>query len=969
MYIPLVVMSDHSLLKSMIKIDKLISFLKANNISSCGICDDNMFGVIEFYNKCKKNNIKPVLGLEVIIDNQSIYLYARNYSGYQNLLKLNTIKQQRELNITDLEKYSTNIICVLPYEESSLYNTLSNIFDLTYISYVTEYQKNSALIITKDIVFANVIKALDINDIAYLKYLYMIENNTNVHDTNNIKYDNNYYLLDVDEEDIKSTMEFSDLIDIEIPYDKKYIPIYKENEDSYKYLYALSHKGLLKRLNGVKDDKYINRLNHELSVIKEMGFVDYFLIVYDYVLYSKKHNILVGPGRGSAAGCLVAYSLGIIDIDPLQYDLLFERFLNKERITMPDIDIDFEDTKRADVINYLKDKYGSNKVANIMSYATLKAKQVLKDVAKVLDIEDSANSVLKYIDPKDTLMDNYNKNKGLQNILKNNKELQNYFKISLKLEGLKRQISTHAAGVIISSKKIDDLIPLVINNDNILTGCTMEYLEDLGLIKMDLLAIKNLRVIKDVLDLIKTNTGEDIKLSSIPLDDKITLEMFQKGETVGVFQFESEGMKSLLVKLNPTRYEDLVAAVALFRPGPMENIPEFIMRKEEKKKVTYIHPDLKPILENTYGIIVYQEQIMQILVKMGRYSYSEADNIRRAMSKKKQDVIEKERSVFIKKSIANNYSEECAIKVYDLIAKFANYGFNKSHSVAYALVGYQMAYLKAHYPEMFYANLLNMNISSEVKTNEYLQVVKQSNTKILNPNINQSTDIYQIKDNTLLLPLGVIKNIGTSAVNDIIVARADKPFEDIFDFVKRTYGKSVTKKVIESLIYSGAFNSFKETKKTLINNIDSAITYAELTNEISSPLILKPALEIYDEYSDIELVNFEKETLGFYVTNHPASNYNDKTIVKIEKIKDCFDKYIKCVVLVTRISNITTKKGEKMSFLTAEDETGIADFVVFPKKNILLTKFKKDDLILVTGKVEKRMDKYQINVSNIEKVK
>ncbi len=967
MYIPFV-KTDHSLLKSLIKIDNLINFLKKNNITSCGVCDDNLFGAIEFYHKCLENNIKPIIGLTLSINDHEIYLIAQNYEGYQNLLQINTLMQQEEIALVHLDKYSRNLICIIPYENYNLYTNLKEIYSYTYLGYTTEYEKNNALVFTNQIIFFNVLKALNLEDTRYLKYLQMIDKGQTINNYDKKDYAKNYYLTEYDEEDQESIIKVSNLIDLKIPYHNLYIPKYKE-EDSVKYLEELTHKGLLKRLNMVQDEKYLKRLEYELSVIKEMGFVDYFLIVYDYILYAKKNNILVGPGRGSAAGSLVAYSLGITDIDPLKYNLLFERFLNKERITMPDIDVDFEDIKRGEVIDYLKNKYGNENVANIMTYSSLTSKQVLRDVGKILEIEEKQlNNLLNLIEPKKELMANYKSNNRLQILLKNNKNLQIMFKIALKLEGLKRQISTHAAGVVISSVKLDKVIPIVKSENNISTGCTMEYLEELGLIKMDILSIRNLRTIHDILDLIAQNTKYKISLPKIPLNDEKTLKMFQTGNTIGVFQFESTGMKNFLRKLKPNSFNDLIAAIALFRPGPMDNIDEFIKRKEGKTKIDYIDASLEDILKETYGIIVYQEQIMQILVKMGNYSFAEADIIRRAMSKKKAEVIASQKEIFLKKSVANGYSQECAIKVYDLILKFAGYGFNKSHSVAYALVGYQMAFLKAHFPTIFYTNLLNMNVASEEKTNEYLQILKKNNIKIMGPQINESTDTYQVKDNKLLMPFGVIKNLGTNAALEILSARKKGKFTDFFDFVRRTHGKSITKKVIESLIYAGAFLEFSETKQTLINNLESAITYAELTSEIDSPLVLKPELEKFSEYNEATLIAKEKEVLGFFVTNHPASRYHDSKLVKLENINQYFDKYIKSVVLVTKVYSTNTKTGDKMSFVTGEDETATCEFIIFPKKKSLLTKFKKDDLVLITGKVERRLNKLQIIVSNLEKV-
>lgn len=969
MYPLIGIKTDHSLLKSLIKIDDLIVYLKENEISICGICDDNLFSAMEFYLKCQKNDIKPIIGLDIIIENKHIYLYAKNYNGYQNLLQINTLMQQQELSINTLEKYSRNIICIIPYENSKLYKIINNIYEDVLIGYQNEYEKNNALLITKNLIFFNIIKTLNMKDLTYLKYLDMIATNTNINNYEKKDYSKNYILEEYSEEDKETILDFASKIRIEIPQDKFYIPKYKNLDNSLEFLDSLAHKGLLKRLNYQNQENYVKRLEYELDVIKSMGFADYFLIVYDYILYAKKNNILVGPGRGSAAGSLVAYSLGITDIDPLKYDLLFERFLNKQRITMPDIDVDFEDLKRGEIIKYLKETYNSENVANIMTYSSLTSKQVLKDVAKIINIEEKRiSSFLKLIDAKLSLLQNY-QNPQVKEILKNNKVLQSLYKIALKLEGLKRQISTHAAGVVISSEKLDNLIPIVYNNDNILTGCTMEYLESLGLIKMDVLSIRNLRTIHEVLDLIEKTTNQKIKLNDIPLDDEKTLELFKTGNTVGIFQFESEGMKNFLKKLKPSSFEDLIAAIALFRPGPMENIDEFIKRKEKKVKVEYPHPDLESILKSTYGIIVYQEQIMQILVKMGGYSFYEADNIRRAMSKKKKDIMEKERSIFLEKSLKNGYNQETASKVYDLIVKFANYGFNKSHSVAYALVGYQMAYLKAHYEAIFYANMLNMSISSEVKTNEYLQVIKQRGIKILSPSINKSTNVYQIKNNYLLLPLGVIRNVGTTATLEILEERKKGKYQDFFDFVKRTHGKSVTKKVIESLIYAGVFKEFKYNKRTLIEHLDDVLDYAGLNFNENLSLSLAPTLEEKEEYSMYTLIKKEKEVLGFFITNHPASFYNKNNIMKLENIKTYFDQFVKCVVLVTKIFMVETKKGEKMYFVTAEDETRIGDFVIFPRKNALMSKFKRNDLILVTGKVEKRKNDYQIVVSNIEKIK
>ena len=955
MYLPLGIKSDYSLLKSMIKIPDLISFGIEHNITSLGLLDDNLFGSIEFYDNCIKNNIKPIIGLDCILNDKHIYLYAKDYDGYKSLLKINTVIQERELTISDLKKYFYNIILVIPYESNELYKELNNIFYLTYISYKNDYEKRNALLITNNIIFLNIITCLNEGD---TKYYYILDS---------IRDDNNSIPLElsypVDIKDTDSLNKFIDEIDIVIDKNNKYIPVYSNDiKDSFEFLCALCKKGLSKRLNGNVTDEYTKRLNYELSVIKSMGFVDYFLIVYDYVKYAKTHDILVGAGRGSAAGSLVSYSIGITNIDPLKYNLLFERFLNPERITMPDIDIDFEDVKREDMINYVREKYGEKKVAPIMTFGTLSSRQVLKDVAKSMDIND-IDGLSKRIDSKLSLKDNL-KNNDIIKYLNLHSELKDVYNNAIKLEGLKRHISTHAAGVVICKEDLDDVIPICINDNNLLTGLTMNYLEELGLLKMDFLAISNLTIMHNVLNLI----DDDINLDKIDLEDNLIYDMFSKGDTDGIFQFESSGMRNFLEKLKPKCFSDLYAALALYRPGPMGNIDTFINRKNGKEKVIYLHPSLEPILKETYGIIVYQEQIMQILVLMGNYSYAEADNIRRAMSKKKEDIIIKEKDIFIKRSIDNGYSEDVANNIYSQILKFANYGFNKAHSVSYAYIGYQMAYLKVHYPIFFIANLLNMVIGSEIKTKEYLSLAKQNNIIILKPCVNLSVKNYKIGTNKLRLPLSVIKNVGSTSESFILDERNNKEFADYYDFVGRVYGKSVNKKTIESLIYAGALDCFNVNHKSMINNLDNAIRYAELRHDLDESLVEKPMILEIDEYESNELMEQEYDSYGFYISNHPSSKYITKDIVKLSKIKEFFNKIIKCVVIINNVHEIKTKKGDRMAFLECSDETGTLEFVLFPKGIQMLNDIKKNDLVQINGVVTRRFDKYQVTINKISKI-
>lgn len=966
MYIPLGIKSDYSLLQSLIKIPNLITYLKDNNITTCGLLDDNLFGSMCFYDTCINNGIKPIIGLKVNLTGGIIYLYAKNYNGYQNLLKVNSLIQNNNVSYINLKLYNNDVICVIPYDSLEILDEINGIYNIVYIAYKNQFEKNNALLKSKNIVYLNEIRVIDFQDVKYLGILNEIATGEKVDLS---IYTDDYYCKEVSDDDITTINNFCDLINLEIPKNGSYIPHYDEEiEDSYDYLLALCKKGLNKRLGNNISKIYSDRLNMELNVINKMGFVDYFLIVYDYVKFAKTHNILVGPGRGSAAGSLVSYAIGITNVDPIKYDLLFERFLNPERITMPDIDIDFEYTKRDQVVDYVKQRYGEDKVANIITFGTLGARLVIRDVARCLNTDTKKIDYLSnLLDPKLSLKENLN-NKYVKEYLTQNDDVKKVYQISFKLEGLKRHVSTHAAGVVISSISLDNIIPICNNNGELLTGVTMEYLEELGLLKMDFLALRNLTIIQNVLELIFEQTGKKVNLSLINMEDKVTMDIFKNVDTEGIFQFESSGMKNLLNKMKPDTFDDLIAAVALFRPGPMQNIDSFIRRKHGLEKIEYPDDSLKDILSSTYGIMIYQEQIMQVLVKMAGYSFAEADNIRRAMSKKKHEVMEKEREIFINRSIKNGYSKEKASSVYELIIKFANYGFNKAHSVAYALIGYQMAYLKANYPVYFIANLLNMSIGSDVKTKEYLDEAKKKNIVILKPAINVSKSEYVISDNTLMLPLNAIHNVGINAVEAIIVEREENgEFNDFFSFVARVYGKSVNRKTIESLIDADCFREFDCNHKSLYQNLDSAIDYAMLCSDLDESFVMKPNLLIVDEYSDNELMARELNTFGFYVTNHPASKYQEG-IMKLQDIKKYFDKYVNCVTIVLSVKKIKTKNGEEMGFVVGSDETGTSEFIIFPKNNKFLVDLKKDDLIKIRGQVTRRFDKYQVVVSNIEEL-
>lgn len=964
MFIPLKVTTDYSLLQSMITIPKLLLFLKKYQIPACGICDKNLFGVMEFYQTLSKNDIKPIIGIEISVEGVLLSIYAKDYLGYQKLLQLSS---KEECTLQDLEGIEEHCKVVLPFLSKDKYSSFS--LPNLYIGYSTEYEKNEAYVYTNHVIFCPNIRAFTKKESSSLQMLKAIDtgNPYSFQEKENFeKYSLEYYFL-LELED-KEQEEFIKDCNVVFPKNERYIPIFKNDQDSNVYLTSLAIKGLQKRKKDHVPLEYVTRLKYELSVIQKMGFSDYFLIVYDYVKFAKQNDILVGAGRGSAVGSLVSYCLGITNIDPLEYHLFFERFLNPERVTMPDIDIDFEETRRGEVIDYVKRRYGYQCVANIITFGTLKSKLALRCVGKALEINPSVmDSFTNLIDSKKSLKENLS-DENIRYYVNQNQDIKRMVEESLKIENLKKHISTHASGVVISSVPLSHIIPIYKNGEELLTGITMDYLEELGLLKMDFLSLTNLTIMKTVLDSIEEKIHQKVDLDHIILDDPNVLNIFTTADTTGVFQFESVGMKNFLKKLKPNCFLDLVSALALYRPGPMENIDTYIKRKEGKEKIHYLHPDLKPILEETMGIIVYQEQIMQILSKMGGFSFAEADTIRRAMSKKKKDVILDARREFLTGAEERGYTKDISIEVFELILKFANYGFNKSHSVSYALVGYQLAYLKCYYKEYFLANLLNRNTQSLGKTCEYIALAKRSGIGVLPPDINRSDLVYLIENGFLRLPFSVIKSLGEVSSKAIVEQRGERPYLDFFDFVARTYGTGVTRKTIESLIEAGAFDSFTTNHNSLRMSIDKAFNYAELTHDLEENFIEKPTLVDKEEESKEEKRKEEYQAFGFYVSNHPSSKYIDPSIVKLENIKEYYGKHVKVVVLLENKKEITTKKGETMAFLTASDETETGNFVVFASVMKELQNIFISDLLLIEGRIAKRYDEYQINVNKIEKL-
>ncbi len=953
-YAPLWIKTDYSILTSLIKIDDLINMLSENNIGVAAICDDNLFGCMEFYNKCKKRGIKPIIGLEVNLD-YTILLYAKNYHGYQNLCNISTLVNENKLSIQTLKPYLSDLVIVVPFKDMDKIDELNLLAEDIFIGYRSLEEKDK---ITGNNVYINKTLCLKKEDAKYLKYLYKIkEEDFEVVENVSINFD-------ISVEDKKTTMYLSSLCDLEIPKQEDLLPIYNNEPDfdEKKYLTDLCIVGLKKRLNGNITQKYVDRLKYELDIIIKMGFCNYFLVVWDYVKFAKKNNIMVNT-RGSAASSLVSYCLGIADVDPIKYDLLFERFLNPARVTMPDIDVDFDAEKRDEVIKYVVDKYGKEKVSGIITFSNLLAKQVIRDVARIFDVSNyKIDNLLKNFDDKKDLTYQLN-NINVKRILNDDEDLRKIYDIALHLEGLKRHTSVHAAGIIISNKNLSNYVPLGLNSDGTyLCGYTMNYIEELGLLKMDFLGLKNLSVI----DKIISKTG-GLKFNEIPLDDKETFDLFSRGDVDGIFQFESAGMRKFVSELKPTSIDDLIAAIALYRPGPMENIPLYVARRHGKEKVTYIHEDLKDILESTYGIIIYQEQIMQIAGKMAGFSYSEADELRRAMSKKKEDVLLSYKEEFINGSMSKGYTKETAEEVYNLVLKFANYGFNKAHSVSYAIVGYKIAYLKVHFPIYFESEILNNYIGLVNKTKTSINECKRLGVEIINPKINVSTDKYEIMEDKLIYPLSLIKGIGTLTARGIIKEREDNGnFSSYLDFVKRTY--KFGKDVLKNLILAGALDCFGKTKKTLIENLDDAINYAELCSDLEESLVLKPELKDYEEYSKEELTKYEIELFGFYISNHPTSKYITDNSITTKTIERYFDSNVAMTLYIEKKKEIDTKAGEKMMFLNASDSFGTIELVMFPKTYNKFFNIPMPGVYKIKGKVEKRFSKLQVVLYDAQKV-
>lgn len=1014
------IMSSFSLLNSSVRFSQLIDRAKQLGLTSLALTDENvMYGAVDFYKACKKANIKPIIGLKLSVlnaeedaESSSIVLLAENLQGYTNLMKLSSIVQTKSPQGVPkkwLKHYASGLTAILSATESELaWVEESEVQEGIAKQYTGMFGKQHVFLgidrNTKEAYEQSEVirKTLTLPIVALSKVHYMVQEDAFVYEClrsikEGVKLESlpktaPHYLRNVNEmvelfQDIPEALENTYLISqrcqVDIPFNQNALPSYpvEDGLTADEYLEERCWLGLRERLGEV-DETYKERLRYELKVIKGMKFSDYFLIVWDFMYFARKEGILTGPGRGSAAGSLVAYSLYITNVDPIEHQLLFERFLNPERITMPDIDIDFQDNRRDEVIHYVAQKYGELHVAQIITFGTLAAKAAWRDVSKVLNLSGKEIELISKMIPSRpgiTLNAAYQENEQLRRAINESEERKRAFAAAKKIEGLPRHSSTHAAGVIISHKPLTEIIPIQSGHENTyLTQFTMETLEELGLLKMDFLGLRNLTMIQNIQNQLKKSKQSYKSMEELPADDLSTFKLLSDGDTSGIFQLESPGMKKVLTRLKPTSLEDIVAVNALYRPGPMEQIPLFIDRKHGKKKVEYLHPDLEPILKNTYGVIVYQEQIMQIAAVMAGFSLGEADLLRRAVGKKKKEVLAEERNHFVGGSLKKGYDETTANQVYDLIVRFADYGFNRSHAVAYSMISYELAYLKANHPTIFMATLMSGAVGSEQKVAQYISEAKRKGITVLPPSINKSGYYFQVENNKIRFSLQTLKGVGGQIIKSIVEERRKKEFEDLFDFCTRLSNK-VSRKAMETLIYGGALDEFKEDRATLLATLDVALQHAELmmpANDdqidffIEEEFSLKPKYVKVEPLQMTEQLQLEKEALGFYLSKHPtepfAAYFQLGGSAFIQDILGGDAKRAKVGVFITAERVIRTKKGDLMAFLTLSDQTGDLEAVAFPD---LYRKFspvlKTGQTVLAEGNLELRDGKEQLILKNV----
>ena len=1071
-FVHLHIHSEFSLLDGANRIKDLPVRAKELGMDAMAITDHGvMYGAIDFYKACKKEGIKPIIGCEVYvaprsrfdkepnIDNKynHLIILAKNNQGYKNLSKLVSLgftegyyyKPRIDLEI--LEKYHEGLIVLSGCLAGSVNQALLNgnyekaeeialwhkrVFGEDY--YI-EIQNNGI----KEQVLANqrlieLARKLDIplvatNDAHYLKkedaynheVLLCIQTGKRMSDGDRMRFDTDELYVKSPEEMIEYFRAFPDAIEntvkiaekcnVEFEFGHTILPNYdvpSEYPTHFDFFRKLCDDGIKKRYGENPSKEILDRAEYEISVIKKMGYVDYFLIVWDFIHYAKTHGISVGPGRGSGAGSIIAYAIEITDIDPMKYDLLFERFLNPERISMPDFDVDFSDTHRQEVIDYVSRKYGNSHVSQIITFGTMAAKMVIRDVARVLDVPYSEADTLAKMIPNElhiTIKKALEENKELKEKYDTDETVKKVLDIAMGLEGMPRQASTHACGIVITKEPVDNYVPLYVRDGQISTQYIMTTLEELGLLKMDFLGLRTLTVIQDTIELVKQNRGIDVEFDKDMSDPKV-YKLWQEGKTCGIFQFESQGMTNFMKELQPDCLEDLIAGVSLYRPGPMDQIPRYIKGKKHPGHNEYTHPRLEPILNVTYGCMVYQEQVMQIVRDLAGYSLGRADLVRRAMGKKKLDVMAKEREIFIHGQVdengnvvvpgcvRNGIDEESANKIFDEMAEFAKYAFNKSHAACYAVVAYRTAYLKAYYPAEFMAATLNSFLGNLDKIPQYIDECKSLGITILKPEINKSNSKFTVEDGKIRFGLGSIKNVGITPVETIVKERKENgEYKSFVDFCERISDEGVNKKCIESLIKAGAFDEFEQTRSTLLASFEGIIDSIQsekkkgLAGQVSMFDLgtesqkeelneMKYTFEEHEELPTKELLSLEKEMLGIYISGHPLeklrnqiemqTNINtielkklgeqmttnldeDNLQIQNEKPKYHDGQNVKYAGIITSIKKKYTKNNKIMAFVTIEDLYGTAEVIVFENAYLKAGKsLVEENIVMVDRKTK-----------------
>ncbi len=946
------------------------------------LTDYTMHGAYKFYTRAIHEGLKPVMGLKVNIEPHFSdlplhgFFYAQNEKGYKNLLKLASLQSVNGLLTYDgLKAHTSHLTFVLDatfgeyhvLSEENAKKTLVETLKKTLKTVYTNIEDPSANL-----------PLLPVYNVKYLRKSDKIVCETLLAILKAGTQDEQemFSLEENALEESKGVQKFLDDHTLRLSLQEASLPVYPTQNDvsSDRYLRALSHKGLKKRLNGRNVDQqvYEARLEKELTTIHELGYDDYFLIIWDVIKYAKSANILVGPGRGSAPGSLVSYALGITSIDPIEHQLLFERFLNKARKTMPDIDIDFPDTKRDEVVRYVKDKYGSQYVALICTFGTFLSKSALRDSARVLKIESKyVEEMAKKVNDYDSIADMIAKDPDVKNRMNTYENIGKWLNIAKKIEGIPRHVSTHAAGVMLSEVPLIEYTAL---QEGLNTLYQTQYeqsdLEAMGLLKMDFLGLKNLSMIENVIEMVEADTGTFIDLHKLSLQDEKTFEMLRDKSTTGIFQLESAGMRRLIKKMQISSFNDVAVVLALYRPGPMESIPTFLERRFKKASFQSIAPEVDPILQDTQGILLYQEQIMEIATKFAGYSLNEADILRRAVSKKDAQILEAERKNFVRNAVKNNKTESKANEIYDYIVKFANYGFNKSHSVAYGLVAYWMAYLKANYPQYFIAVLMQNALNNESVMRSYMQEVNDHNLVLNGPSVVKSADKFIMKHHILYFPLIGIKTVGKRTVKAFLSIKNKAMFASYADFIKET--KQVfTSRNYEYLIASGAMDCFKINKRTMTENLKPLINFIEYDQALPLNEFIFNELE---EYDNATLKKMERDALGFniaYDALQPyvelAKKHNWAFPANLEQLK--LQQNISMIGVLKDFRVITTKKQQKMAFLTIEDKANELDGVLFPNGyRALQFPLVKGEVFLYHGKVNLKEGKRQFIVESIEKV-